>query len=125
MKHDKRRPPAKPLRVSTVFQLNLKTKYPPTDSDFQTQCPACGEKQTFYECSLKADKDATLYHCRGCDDLLIVVCDWPSQKWTGPGYRLKDYCIHSKGDFTLRQKHFTAPLLFNGHPDACKPASGQ
>lgn len=124
-----KKPSPKPLRVARVFQEKL-TQPPgvllPSDSQIETTCVVCGLAQNLYQCSIEVeDNSDTLYHCHGCGDLLIVVCNWPSTKWTGRGYRIDDYCIHNKIDLYAHLRGATAPLLFPGHPDACTPAPDQ
>lgn len=115
--------PVKPFRVAAVLQKQLTTPpgaMLPSDSEIRTTCPDCHTEQTLLQATVTLDKDDTLYTCRQCKALLVVVIrDRTNRTNLGNrGYRLGQYVIQNRPDLFLLGPGWGARVVVNGIPDA-------
>ena len=115
------RDPSRPLRVAAVFRENLTAPTGgvlPCDGDIITTCHACGREQSLYEASTSLENGDTVYRCRGCRQMLVVVTAFPPTGWTGLGTRLGQDFILNRPDLRLRIAYTAAPVVMSGAQNA-------
>jgi hypothetical protein len=88
------------------------------DTQFDTECPACGTRTTLAFLPVSVAGNETIYSCaRGCMRLVVVGRVGPD-KWDGRGYRLGDYVVRNVRDIHVHIHDGRATLLIPASPEA-------